>query len=284
MRATSALGTDPSVAVSSTEPLAIQVIFDRDPSGYSAEVRVSGRKQGVRKVDAAGDDCAALAEATTVVLAMVLDRLPGDALSAPSSAPPEQPTPAPLTASAPSRESAPSDGAKATRVVFAVEATGGVAYGMIGANASGMVGAAAHAGARFWEVQLGAAWTPARGIPYAGEEVRVGAVSGRIDGCLWFTPGGKQFRAAGCTSLWLTALHGEGHGFDQDHATTQFWPALAGGLTGRWRLSPRWALRLAGWGLVPLRRVTFSVAGLGTAFETHSWAVVTELGPELIFE
>ena len=275
------LGSPPaSETANAGQPLLIEVSFERGDGDYSADLRVSGRKQGMRQLHAAGANCAPVAEATSIVVAMVLDRLPADAsvLTLPPPLP-EQLSPKPPAGPRVSdRQVIPA------KLSVRVGVSGGLAYGMLGAHASGLLGIAVHGGARWWELGAGATWALPWQFTYSTGEIAVSAFTGRFDGCAWFTPGGKRFRAGGCAGLWLSALRGEGRGYDHDHTTTQLWPALAGGLVGRLSVAKHWALRLAGWGLVPFRRVTFSVEGVGTAFESNAWAVASELGPELTFE
>ena len=276
--ATARVGTGPTPREDEPEkaPLLTHVVFDRDAQGYSAEIRSTGRKSGVRVLRDAGETCAPLAEATTVVLAVLLDLLPESA---------EPPAPAPVAAPSPAAATpAASPGPAPPRrqsVVVTVGVDGGVAVGLLDQVAAGTLGAALRPSYGRWELGVGALWAPTRNFPFASGSVDVMLLSGRIIGCGWLTPSASRSGLAACAGVLFGVLRGEGHDFDQNRSTTQFWPLAEVGLRGRVVLGEKWGLRFGVSGLVPLRRLTFSVERLAVAYETPSFGALFELGPEL---
>jgi hypothetical protein len=276
------VGSDPARRAPEAEegPLFTQVLFDRDSTGYVAEVRSTGRKTGVRVLRNGASTCAPMAEATTVVLAVLLDLLPegvnepapATVVIAPSSRASAAPAPA-RPAAAPNRPIA---------VALGVET--GLGAGVFEDVAAGSLGGAVRPSYGRWELGAGALWVPTRSLPYMNGHVKVALLGARLTGCAWVVSFGNRIGFAGCTGVLLTALRGQGDGFDRDFTATRFWPVAEVGLRGRLELSDRLSLRLGVTGLLPLRRLTFSVERLAVAYETPSLGVLAEIGPELRFE
>lgn len=274
------VGTSPASAEGEPEnaPLVTQVVFDRDAEGYFAEVRATGKKSGVRVVRAAGETCAPLVESTTVVLAVLLDRLPESA---------EEPTPPAVPATPPAAASSapppPASRPKQT-VVLAVGVAGGVAAGLIDHVPAGTLAAGFRPSYGRWELDAGALWAPTRSFAYSNGSVDVMLLAARLGGCGWVMPFGQRWGFGGCAGALLGSLSGAGHHFDREGSTSQFWPVAEAGLHGRVVLNKPLVLRLGVTGLLPLRHLTFSVDNVGVAYETPSGGVLLELGTELRFE
>jgi len=169
-------------------------------------------------------------------------------------------------------------------IVVAVGVDGGLAGGLLDHVPAGSLGGAVRPSYGRWELGAGVLWAPTRRFPFMNGSVDVTLLAARLTGCAWVTPLRSRFGVAGCAGVLLGALGGRGRGFDHDGTTTQFWPVAEAGFRGRLALSDRFSLRLGVAGLLPLRRLTFSVERLSVAYETPSLGVLAELGPEFRFE
>src|SRR3954469_3360988 len=92
-----ALGSAPGDAATGSN---ISVRFDRDGTAYRALVSSSGQKTGERELRTDDSDCRRLADAVTVVVAVLLDIVPAEAAASfdvarPAPAPTAPPAPAP---------------------------------------------------------------------------------------------------------------------------------------------------------------------------------------------
>jgi hypothetical protein len=279
---TQRVGTDPTLVASAHEAglLVTQVVFDRDADGYFAELRSTGRKSGVRVVRNAASTCAPLAEAVTVVLAVLLDLLPDD-IAQPV---PERAAAAPTARADRPPMPRPGNPPHRNPLALALGIDAGLGAGVLAHVAAGSLGGAARPSYGRWELGAGVLWAPTRSLPYLGRTVDVSLLGARVTGCAWSSPRPGRFGFAGCAGVLLAAMRGQGHGFDQDEATSQLWPVAEAGLRARLALGQRLFLRLGVTGLLPLRRLTFSVAGRGVAYETPSFGALAEIGPELRFE
>lgn len=276
------VGSDPTRRAPDAEagPLVTEIIFDRDSTGYFAEVRSTGRKTGVRVLRNGAPTCAPLAEATTVVLAVLLDLLP-EAASEPAPATVfVAPSSSAGAAPAPARPAAPPH--RPIAVALGVEA--GVGAGVFEDVGVASLGGAVRPSYGRWELGAGVLWVPTRSLPYMDGHVDVTLLGARLTGCVWVVTFGSRVGLAGCAGVLLAALRGHGDGFDHDFPATLFWPVAEAGLRGRFALGGRLSLRLGVTGLLPMRRLTFSVERLAVAYETPSLGVLAEIGPELRFE
>jgi hypothetical protein len=167
-------------------------------------------------------------------------------------------------------------------VALGVDAGGAV--GLLAHVAAGSLGGAVRASHGHLELGAGVLLAPTRNFPYMNGSVDVALLGARLTGCDWVTPLRSPFGVAGCAGVLLAALRGQGHGFDHDQTTVQFWPVAEAGLSGRFALSDRFSLRLGVTGLLPLRRLTFSVERLAIAYATPSLGALAEVGAELRFE
>jgi hypothetical protein len=275
------VGSDPTRRApdAEEEPLFTQVIFDRDGTGYFAEVRSTGRKTGVRVLRNGASTCAPLAEATTVVLAVLLDLLPEQNNEPAPAAAVIAPSPPASAAPAPAHRAPPRE--RPLAVALGVDA--GLGVGVFEHLAVGSLGAAVRPSYGRWELGAGALLVPTRSLPFMNGHVDVALLGARLTGCAWVVSFGSRLGFAGCAGVLLAALRGQGRGFDRDFTTIQSWPVAEAGLRGRLALGDRLSVRLGVTGLLPLRRLTFSVERLAVAYETPSLGVLAEIGPELRF-
>lgn len=279
---TMALGARATEA--SSGPLEVDVMLDRDELGYVARIEATGRKSGEREIRSASARCDSLADATSVALAILFDLLPEE--PPPPQPPASAPAPEPVRqATEPARaRTAPAfDRPQPPRSpVLLLGAQGGLAVGLLGHAMTGHVGASLRVRVNRWlQISLGAFGTPGRELPHGPGTVSVSLVAGRGEATVTVADNDRIQLALG-VGVSSGAIVGSGAGYDHDYTASQPWVAPGILATGRWRLSPRWALTLATTLLAPYRTQTFSVAEVsGTAFEGAPTAVLLELGPEL---
>lgn len=268
----------------SSSPLEVDVVLDRDESGYVARIDAQGRKSGEREIRSTSEQCTGLADATSVALAILFDLLPAQpAASEPSgSLPSREPArqAVPPVAEPVVAPSKPPGTARALVVGLAMQ--GGLASGLLGHALTEHLGAALRVRvSRRLELGAGAFWAPGRAVSHGPGTVSVSLVAGRGDVTVSVVEnGGVELGVRAGISA--GALRGNGAGYDHDHEAMVLWLAPGVGAVGRWRVSRRWAFTLSTTLLMPHRSQTFSVEEVpGTAFEGAPAAVLFELGPEL---
>jgi hypothetical protein len=187
------------------QPLRLAVDLARDGDKYIATIRVEGRKQGVRTLQADGPTCEPLYEALMVSLLLLLDQDPTRA-----DAPPTTSAPPPPTAPAPS-PAAPAASAE-ERPTLWLSAGGALTHGFP-EDWSGALFADAALRYGRWDFLLGAVRAPERSHPLEG----VGSVAvvvsfwgARARGCYapLVTTGGV--RVGACALLVAGSLKGVG--------------------------------------------------------------------------
>lgn len=277
LAATLALGTDASDP--SGELLRITVHFARAGGGYSATIRSSGRKEGVRELARSEPTCGSVADATAVVLALLFDLVPEET---PPAALPEPSLPEALPAKADDRVR-PASATRATRLSLALGAQGGASYGLLGSSVAGSIAALLRPRVGRLELGLGGLLLPARSFSHGVGFVDVSLLSGRGSGCVWLTAATRPLELAACGGLLLGRLRGRGHGFFRDSsARDTFWALMLGG-AARLSIGGPWALRFEPSLLLPLREYSFSLADTGRASQTARVALLLEAGAEVHF-
>jgi hypothetical protein len=208
-----ALGLGAPPAARSGAAQEILVRFDGDGAALRVLVRASGPKSGERELRTEGPDCSKLAQATAVVVAVLLDLVPAEAVasfddmtaaeSVPAPGPnpaaaASLPPPAPLPSQAPTPPRQP---ASSSRSAFelAARAEGALALGLLGGAVTPLAGGSAALRRDAWEASLGGAWVAPRRFPFdgiAGTSVELALAFGFGEACL---------RLAGTpVSLWDT--------------------------------------------------------------------------------
>lgn len=275
--ATLALGTLPETPA---DPLEIEVRFRREAAGYAAEVRASGRTEGVREVTKNGPTCAPLADAVAVVLAVLLDLRPREAPPdpvAPAPAPP--PRPATSTPPTPAQKLAPSHAPFG--VVLAVE--GGAAYRMVGDGLAATIALAVRPHFDRWEGSVGGMWAPHGSAAYLERSVDMSLLSARLGGCAWLDRSRAHRNVGVCAGFSIGNLHAEGKGFATEVPASDGWFAFDAGVAGRLPISRKWAVRLAISAFIPTRKQTYTAEGTSEVIHMSPWGGLVSLGPEVDF-
>jgi hypothetical protein len=260
---TLALGLPPSEP---REKLSIQVTFRREGTDFYATLRTRGPSSGERELTDVGPTCEALAAATAVTLAVLLDLRP------------RENTARPVTRSAP-----PARPAQRKPGVFryaSLRAEQDATYGVLGPAFSLAFGGALGVRLARFEVTLGGFAFLERTFELPPGTVDVGLAGGSLGFCAAAVRT-ERLELGACASFLVGRFHGSGHGFYTDHEHAELWLASGIGATLAVELSRRWAVRLGLEALVPFRQQEPVVDGVGLAYDPLPVGFMLRLGPEL---
>jgi hypothetical protein len=241
----------------------LDVRMQRDEEGFSAEVRASGARAGIRTLRAAGPGCEALADAVAVSIAVLLDEEERAVTTAPPALPVSVSEP-PRPREHRSRGDAWLGGGAAMGMPHELGgiATGGVAIEIADRTVIGAEGV----------------WAPSRTIPFAGESVDVSLALGLLKGCRFSMGFVRESPLALCAAAGAGRLHGAGRGFSPDRTANRALFLAGPTVLVRGPVAGPLGLTFEVSALFPLRRETFSVDGSGTAYETPTVMVGAVLG------
>jgi hypothetical protein len=233
------------------------VIVTRRPSGlWMAELVITGSASGKRELE--GESCAAIALATSVVLAFAIDPRAG-------SAPPEEPKehPIPISPEAPVIKTPINE-----RTVFYAHAFGGAALRTL-PTVAGEFGLGVGLRRGRWEAELSAAYAPTRSIqvvgpPRAGADV--GLWSATAFGC--FAPIATTWAALDlCVGGELEHMSAEATGVSNPGSGSALLFSPTGAVRSRIRLFPRLALALDLAATVRQFHPRFVIDGVGQVYD-----------------
>jgi hypothetical protein len=248
--------------------LTLDVLFERTPNAFTAQVTATGPKPGSRLLRDTGPTCEALGEAVSVAIALLLDS------SRPDHDPPSPSReslasvgePAPEAPTHPSND-VPAEttrGFDARRWTARAAVEVGGSYGLGGGGAPfgfSRLGAR-HGG---WLLDLGAGGNVPSEQTFDTGSVRTSLVFGSLRACYLL---GRSLLVAPCAQLGLGRLHGEGDGYGQVRAASLPWTAAGIGLAAETPVAGALYLALGATLWVPTRRQTFSVENAGIAWES----------------
>jgi len=260
----------------------IRVDFVRRGSRLQAVIRTTGQKQGTRTLDDDGPTCGALAEATALALAILVDPDAAAAIakvdpdagreepprSVEKPATPEAPPPPPVTPPADQRADGPRRDDQ-TRWRFSVSAGGGFVNGATAPIAALLVGTIDVRPVDIFSIEASALFAPPREHPLDRGVVDVSLAGGGAAGCLWpiAHAGPARIDAGGCVGALVASIRGEGRGYDAARSASRGWGAIDVhvGVRGALIGPLGWAVRAGP--LIPFHRESFGVTNAGTAYE-----------------
>jgi hypothetical protein len=219
----------------------VAIAITQSEGGYVATVSVLGAEGGTRRLVDNNQDCAGLAEALTLTLAMIADGRP---LSATVS----------LDKPAPVRTPRPWE----------------VGAGVLGST--GILGAASlgysldvvwHPWPRV-AAGVTALWMPSRKIERAPGLSKVSVEAGLASLCWGILPFGGRFFPAMCGRFGAGVLQGEGEGYDNNKSVIRPWLVAGGTLDVGIRIHRRLTLAVHAGRLFSLRDEDFTLGGLGS--------------------
>jgi hypothetical protein len=232
-------------------PLEIRVFVRREGPDPVAEITVRGAKQGTRALRGTGPSCDDLEKSLVAALALMLDDTADS----------------PVAPKRPSAKPEPRQNAKPGQPSW-LSAGGGVAIDL--ASEPLLLGwLGFDRGTERFGFGLGVFATPNASEEFGPGHVDVRWLGGILHGCAALAGARSRFHLSACIAAALAALRGEAVGYQSVGTEYRPWYAVglesmtAGPLGGT---GLGWSLSLSV--LVPLHAESFSVSGLGTAFET----------------
>jgi hypothetical protein len=290
------LGRDPFTPSAS---MSIEVMLTRTANEQewraSLVVRAAdGRTTGTRSLASTAPDCAPLAAATTLAVALSIDP---DAKLAPAAArsplvaiptppAPREEAPARSTAEAPpstpSRPPAAADTVASPKereknVNVSVALRGGAALGVL-PNIAPALGVAAGVDLRpRFEIHAGTWWLPEQRTDDG--QFGFGLTGLSAGACYHALDGRGPFRVSGCADAIAGAIHAVVYELTPSHPGDRLWVALEPGVRVQIALVKPLSVELGAAMLVPLGRYTFTVGGRdASAFESATVGGIGHVG------
>jgi hypothetical protein len=245
-----------------------RVGFAREGERFVAEIRASSGR-GVRRLYATGQRCSALAKATAVTLALLLD----SQLLREDGAEPRELPPVRSTSAAPGQGPAPRRAESTPRdVTFSLG--GAAVFGVLRPLAPGLLGDAGLR-VRGLRTSLGALWLPSIDSELGPGTVTTSLLSGTVRGCFVAWPS-DSLELGACTGALIGVVSAEGAGYTENERSSEPWIAVP------FEISLLHMVRPVGWeisaaALVVLRRYEFAVDGLGVAYRSLPFGVMLSL-------
>ena len=264
----------------------VEVLFSTGDGAFSAVISYSSSpgEQSRREIRDVSDDCADLGHATATALTILFELKAETASKQPETAAPLLPEPHVQEPERPPEIGAPE---RLPQASLALSLGPAVAYGLIDDTSFGALFEATFA-RRWLGVHAGALWLPEEQHDVAPGVIDTELKSLSLRLC-WRAWRGSFATLGGCGGFFAGALQAEASGFTTNTDTQRPWLAvplglelershLAGsGLGFDWRL-----MALA---VVPLRRESLAVSGVGTVVEPARVGVLVQLsiGPRWLF-
>jgi len=252
-----ALPSEAPAAVTAVTAVTFAVTFARAGDTFSAAIRSSLRPGSVRRLEVPGATCAALARATAVTLALLLD---SDAASEETPHPAE-PSPAPPPAPAAPEAPPPAPTRATNRLTIAAGASAlVVTLRPVAPAFTGELGLEVGP----WRTGLGVLWAPAQSLSLGPGTVSESLASSSLRVC--YSPWRSDvLRTDLCAGAYVGLEAASGQGYTRNDDRTRPWLAIPFELTlaGR-REHVGWELGAGA--LVSVLRQDFSIDGLGDAY------------------
>jgi len=237
-----------------------RIVFARDAAGLQARI-VSEQGPAERVLSDASQDCAALARATAVTMALLFDA-DTRALEEAAAAPPPAPPPAVRTQDVIVAKDYVIEPARWTFHIG-----GGIAIGVVAPLAPAFVMELDHTVGRF-RGSLGFVFLPKTEVELDPGSVQQALGALTLGGC-WAPWQRALWRFDACGGGWIGGFHAVARGFDETRDVTRFWPALAFDL--RFARMPAgsdaFGGELVATVLLPVDRQDFAIENAGVAYE-----------------
>jgi hypothetical protein len=243
-----------------SDVIRVHVRFARTNDEYRADLEFKGPKPGERTLSDRSEQCGPLEDAAAIAIALLLDteleRRDREARAVPRAVQTIQIT---------HREVMPRP--RASRV-FALAVEGGLQLGL---NSTITPGFALDLGTRAvpgWLFESSGALYMPTTSKYAVGQVTVSLATVALRACrLW----GNDWQFGPCAALALGRLHGSGAGYDESLSSNLLWSAFGASLLLQRTIAERWDLGLYATTWAPLRKQSFEVQGLGTAWNSPTF-------------
>jgi hypothetical protein len=277
------------------------VTFARTPQAFTAAIRSADQSATVRRLSARESNCAALAHATAVALAVLLDAdlnaKSGDANASGTSgtsdaseaatekkAEPPPPEPAPPPAS-PEPEPEPEPEPPAPEPAGArwpvepfVSVGAGAAIGVLRPASVALVADVGLTRRRF-RASVGALWLTPQTLELAPGNVREQLIGGSLRAC-YAIAGDTAPRLDVCSGAFIGAAHAEARGFAQNMQQSELFLAFPAGFAVATRIGPiSWQLAASALLVCPPNE--FNVIGRGVTYQPPPLAGLFTLSASL---
>jgi len=232
----------------------VRVQFFRSEAGYEARLRLTGAREGERVLFDNGPNCAALADAVAVTVALLFD--PASESALPPATPRRGPAPRALGAWLSGRL--------------------GLGLGLVGAPtwvAGGTIGLSL--GERTW-LELGGATSGSHAQALGSGLVEVRLHYAELSGFYSLTRG--DFQLGPALSVLGGVLRGAGRGYPTTTSASLAYIALGGGARAQFRLGERLCLGARAQFVVPLQKHVLSVGYVGIAYQSSDLSGLVDLG------
>jgi len=237
-----------------------RVRFQRAPGAFSVLIE-SQRDPSTRTLSDAGEDCTALARATAVTLALLIDAEPTVATPV---APPAVPASAAVAPASP-----PSLEPKHRSLSYAFQLGPALLVGVAQPISPAAFASVELASTRL-RAELGALWSPTQEQRFGPGRVSTSLLAGTLALCV--SPLRVPIaRLEICSGIFIGRLHGEARGYTRDDAVSRVWAALPIGLALTGDSRPL-GWQVGGSALLPLQPHDFRVEGLGVPYQSSSVA------------
>lgn len=254
----------------------VAITIVRVGGAYVASLSIlspDGLDGGTRSLVDTGQDCAGLAEALSLTLAMIADGRPLFATK-----PSEVPSPPP--APPPSKMPPPSAGPVASPPVHRPWELG---MGVLGA--SNLLGAATvgYGLDAIWHPRprlvagVQGIWMPARRIYSTGGVTKVSIEAGLARACWGILPFGGRFFPALCGELGAGVLQGSSENYVDARSAMKLWLAAGAFADAGIRISKSWSVAAQAGALVPLRNEQFTIGQIGPVYESSYLGWLAEI-------
>ncbi len=254
--------------------LLLRVEFEHQAGRYVARLLRLDVATGARELADDHPECATLSQAVVTALALMLDTRAARLSSPPP--PPSRPEP-----QAVAKEPEPARPPPPAQHRFGIELQGGAALGVVERRRfapyfEGGLGL----GSGAFRASLGALWLPSQRSELGPGYVDTQLIAVTTRACVRLIDAALDLFA--CSGVFGGTLRAEAQGYTVDYSEQRPWLALPFELSLAGKLSEGDGLatgfRLGATLLVPARRQTFSVEGLGTAVEPARFAVLAWFG------
>ena len=234
----------------------VEIVVVRAGNSYVATISTLGFDSGTRRLVDTSQDCAGLAEALSLMLAMIADGRP-------------------LFAEKPAEVVAPSRAPRAWELGAGVWGAGNI----LGAPTLGYsVDVLWHPWPRLATGLMGI-WMPSRSIERGPGATKVSVEAGLARVCWGILPFGGRFFPALCGEFAAGVLQGTGEGYLDAKSTLRPWLAAGGSARAGIRVYKSLAMTAYAGGLFPLRNEQLTIGGIGQVYESGhpSWLAGLEL-------
>ncbi len=252
------------------EPIQVRVRFSREHGSYVARLRFRGPKPGERVLRDRGASCAALSQAVSVAIALLIDselqaREEGSDAAVPTRKGPAKASTAPVPGRLPAETTAPAPSSESGKLELWASLGAGAAFGVISQTAVSVGQSFGLRLSQGWIFELGLGALLPQSQRFGSGEIRSSLLMASARGCYAF---GQRFSLSPCVRFGLGRLRATGSGYSEVSTADLLWTAIGPGVLAE---APVWGpvfLGISGDLWVVPRQLSLSVENEGIAWES----------------